>query len=68
MEQDDPEGDALILRETPEEAARAIASALEFLREEAAAIGMRDVDILLGLARARTHDYFPPAVEIPKRH
>lgn len=68
MEYDDREADATMLRETPEEAARAIASALEFLRNEAAAIGMRDVDILIGLARARVRDYCPLAAEVPERH
>lgn len=68
MEYDDREADADMLRETPEEAARAIASALEFLRNEAAAIGMRDVDILIGLARDRMHDYYSTAAKFPKHH
>jgi hypothetical protein len=68
MEYDDREAGIAILRETPEEAARAIASALEFLREEAAALGMRDVSILIGLARGKTRDYCAPAVKAPGRH
>lgn len=67
MERDDRETGIANLRETPEEAARAIASALEFLQEEAAAIGMRDVSILIGLARKKTRDYCTPAVEAPGR-
>lgn len=43
-------------RETPEEARDAIASALEFLRGEAAALGMRDVSTLLALARSCIRD------------
>jgi hypothetical protein len=58
MEYDDRETDAVIIQETPEEAAHAIATALEFLCAEAAAIGMRDVGILIGLARASVGDYY----------
>jgi hypothetical protein len=60
MGYDDREIDAviMIIQETPEEAAHAIASALGFLCTEAAAIGMRDVGILIGLARARVGDYY----------
>jgi hypothetical protein len=68
MEHDDRETDAVFLRETPEEAARAIANALEFLRGEAAAIGMRDVGILIGLARARVRDYWPRAANVQEHH
>lgn len=51
MEYDNRKADSDSLRETPEEAAHAIASALEFLRNEPAAIGIRDVGILIGFAR-----------------
>jgi hypothetical protein len=68
MEQDAREVDGTILRETPEEAACAIANALEFLREEAAAFGMRDVCILIGLACARMRDYWPVAVKVQEHH
>jgi hypothetical protein len=39
-------------QETPEEVARAIASALKFLRDEALAAGMYDVHVVIELARA----------------
>jgi hypothetical protein len=68
MEQDAREVDGTILRETPEEAACAIANALEFLRDEAAAFGMRDVCILIGLARARMRDYWPVAAKAREHH
>lgn len=67
MQPDEGGTDAAILRETPEEAARAIASALEFLRDEAAAIGMRDVRVLLWLAHSRTRAYCPPASKVPEQ-
>jgi hypothetical protein len=44
-------------RETPEEAAQAIASALEFLRDEAQAAGMYDVHVVIELARATASGY-----------
>jgi hypothetical protein len=40
------------LQETPEEVARAIASALTFLRDEALMAGMYDVHVVIELARA----------------
>lgn len=57
MERRRPECGSVLLVETPEETARAIASALEFLRDEAAAVGMRDVSVLIGLAHARAQDH-----------
>lgn len=59
MQDRDGDTDAAILRETPEEAARAIAGALEFLRNETTAIGISDVGVLLGLAHARLRHYCP---------
>jgi len=44
-------------RETSEEAAQAIASALEFLRDEAHAAGMYDVHVVIELARATASGY-----------
>jgi hypothetical protein len=61
MGRDNSEADAVFSRETPEQAAHAIANALEFLRNEAAAMGLRDVGILIGIACARTRSYSPPA-------
>jgi len=66
MEYDDRDADATFLRETPEEAAHAIAKALEFLRDEAAAIGMHDVVLLIALARVRMREYRPLATTIRK--
>ncbi len=68
MKYDDRETGIANCRETPQEAARAIASALEFLQDEAAALGMRDVSILIGLARTKTRDYCALAVKAPGRH
>ena len=47
----------LIMDETPEQAARSISAALEFLRLEADSIGMRDVSELLEWAQARADDF-----------
>jgi hypothetical protein len=55
-----------VLRESPEEARDAIASALEFLRDEAAALGMRDVSTLLALARSCIRDDYTTSA--PNRH
>jgi hypothetical protein len=55
-----------VLRESPEEARDAIASALEFLRDEAAALGMRDVSTLIALARNCIRD--DCTTRAPKRH
>ncbi|MEX2496147.1 MAG: hypothetical protein WD448_08670 [Woeseia sp.] len=57
---------AAAYHETPEEARDAIASALEFLRDEAAALGMRDVSTLLALARSYLRDECNTRVQ--KRH
>lgn len=48
-----------IVQETPEQAAGAISTALDFLRLEADAIGMRDVSDLIGLARAKINEDRP---------
>jgi hypothetical protein len=47
----------LIMDETPEQAARSISAALEFLRLEADSIGMLDVSELLNCARLKANDF-----------
>lgn len=49
----------IIIRETREQAARAISHALEFLRHEADAIGMVDVGELIARASERANEYVP---------
>ena len=51
MVADDRNTDTTACRETTEEAAQAIATALEFLRDEAQAVGMYDVHVVIELAR-----------------
>lgn len=69
MEYDDERAaSAATLRESPEDAALAIASALEFLRAEAAAIGLHEVGLLIGLARNRTCDYCSPVARPREPH
>lgn len=52
-----------LVRETREQAARSISSALDFLRNEADAIGMIDVGELIGRAseraNERANEYWP---------
>jgi hypothetical protein len=48
-----------MMDETPEEAARAISLALDYLQMEADAIGMLDVSELIGRARAKANEYDP---------
>jgi len=57
MVADDRNCDTAASRETQEEAAQAIASALEFLRDEAQAAGMYDVHVVIELARATASGY-----------
>jgi hypothetical protein len=57
MVADDRNSGTAIDRETPEEAAQAIASALEFLRDEAQAVGMHDLQLVIELARATAFGY-----------
>ncbi len=45
------------VEETPEQAAGAISSALDFLRGESDAIGMRDVSELIRRARAKAREH-----------
>lgn len=66
MSSDERQTRAAAFRETPEEARDAIASALEFLRDEAAALGMRDVSTLIALARSCIRDDYPTSA--PNRH
>jgi hypothetical protein len=47
----------LIMDETPEQAARSISAALEFLRLEADSIGMLDVSELLNSARLKANEF-----------
>jgi hypothetical protein len=54
---DDRDPDTGSPREPPEDAAQAIASALEFLRDEARAAGMYDVHLAIELARATAFGY-----------
>ena len=68
MEGDDRAVDGAVPRENPEEAARAIAIALEFLRAEAAAIGLHDVGDLIGLARTKTCDHCSAAARAREPH
>lgn len=49
----------IIIRETREQAARAISCALEFLRHEADAIGMVDVGELIARASEKANEYAP---------
>jgi hypothetical protein len=53
------ETENFILEETPEQAAHSISLALDYLRLEAAAIGMLDVSELIGQARAKANEYRP---------
>lgn len=46
-----------VMDETPEQAARSISAALEFLRLEAASIGMLDVSELLKSARVKANEF-----------
>lgn len=58
-----------IARETPEEARESIASALEFLHGEAAALGMRDVSALIALASKCVREYrINGTAELPHAH
>jgi hypothetical protein len=68
MECNDRKPDNDALHETPEEAARAIANALEFLRGEAAAVGLHDVGMLIELAHATLCAHCPPASSAPEHH
>jgi hypothetical protein len=47
------------IRETREQAARSISCALEFLRHEAYAIGMREVGDLIERASEKANQYCP---------
>ena len=49
----------ITIRETREQAAHAISSALDFLRNEADAIGMADVGELIGRASEKANRYWP---------
>ncbi len=49
----------IIIRETREQAARAISCALEFLRHEADAIGMIEVGELIARASEKADEYVP---------
>jgi hypothetical protein len=51
------EREPFIMDETPEQAARSISAALEFLRLEADSIGMLDVSELLKWARVKANDF-----------
>ncbi|HET6630068.1 MAG TPA: hypothetical protein VFG91_09860 [Woeseiaceae bacterium] len=53
------EAGPFVVRETREQAARSISSALDFLRNEADAIGMIDVGELIDRARERANEYWP---------
>jgi predicted NUDIX family NTP pyrophosphohydrolase len=57
MVADDREPGTAACRETTEEAAQAIAGALEFLRDEAQAVGLYDVEVAIELARATASGY-----------
>jgi hypothetical protein len=59
-ERDLIENEAILLKETPEQAARAISTALDFLRLEADAIGLLDVSDLIGRARAKIRAHCRP--------
>ena len=59
-ERDLVENEAILLKETPEQAARAISTALDFLRLEADAIGLLDVSDLIGRARAKIRAHCRP--------
>jgi hypothetical protein len=58
MVPDDRKSDTAICRETTEEAAQAIASALEFLGNEARAVGMYDLHAVIEIARATASGHF----------
>lgn len=57
------EPNRLILDDTPEEAARSISKALEFLKLEADSIGMLEVSKLLEHARAKANEFEVPVSE-----
>jgi Tfp pilus assembly protein FimT len=57
MVADDGELRATRARETREDAARAIATALRFLRDEARSLGMYEVHVAIELARATASSY-----------
>jgi len=57
MVADERKSDTAACRETTEEAAQAIANALEFLRDEAQTVGMYDVHVVIELARATAFGY-----------
>jgi hypothetical protein len=59
-ERDLIENEAILMKETPEQAARAISTALDFLRLEADAIGLLDVSDLIGRARAKIRAHCRP--------
>jgi hypothetical protein len=67
MVADDRNSDTTTYRETPEEAAQAIASALEFLRDEARAVGMYDVHVVIELARATASGYCRQSTKLGDR-
>lgn len=50
--------DMIIVQETPEQAARSISCALDFLRDEAYAIGMVDVGELIDRASEKANEYW----------
>ena len=57
MVADDGESRAARSRETREDAANAIATALRFLRDEARSLGMHEVHVAIELARATASSY-----------
>lgn len=50
------ENETIFREQTPEQAARAISDALDFLRIEANALGMFDVSELIGRARSKADE------------
>lgn len=67
MVADDRNSDTALYRETPEEAAQAIASALAFLRDEAQSVGMYDLQLVIELARATASGYCRQATRFGDR-
>ncbi len=55
------EAGPFMILETREQAAHSISCALDFLRNEADAIGMMDVGELIDLARERANTYWRPS-------
>ena len=53
--------DTIVVEETEEQAVRAIAMALEYLRREADAVGMPEVSKLIGEASRISGDFSPPS-------